>query len=184
MTRIEGTIIVGISGKRGSGKDTAADYLIKHCRCGKMAFADPLKSAAIAMFGFTHAQVYGDLKGTVDSFWGFTPGWALQKLGTEGGRQVFGQDFWVRAMERRLRATGQGGRYVIADVRFPEEAEAIKAWGGMLIRIKRPNYSVDDGRDSQHVSETALDDYEGWDAVIQNTGTREDLWGNMKRIVG
>ncbi len=95
---------------------------------------------------------------------GLTVGRCLQLIGTECFRVWVDQDIWVRAL-----IAGLPARAVIADVRFPNEAAAIKARGGVVVRIVRPTAGGaashrDDGRAVAHASETSLDsikpDYE------------------------
>jgi hypothetical protein len=72
---------------------------------------------------------------------------------------------WARIGMARADAICQtGGDVVITDVRFINEARAIRKRGGLLVRIERTDYDVVDN----HVSETELD---GWtyDAVVYNT---------------
>lgn len=69
-------------------------------------------------------------------------------------------------------------RWLVTDVRFPNEAQAIKERGGLLVRINRGTPA-----DNQHISETALDDYEGFDIVIDNNGTLDELKEKVKEIL-
>ena len=138
--------IIGLVGFAGSGKGTVADYLVTKHNYVKMAFADPLKDAAAAMFGWPRHMLEGDTEPSrifrekADPFWTekfsdtFTPRIALQKLGTEAGRNVFHQNIWIYAIENRVR---QHKNVVISDVRFSNEIEAIVKWGGHILRIKR-----------------------------------------------
>lgn len=68
--------------------------------------------------------------------------------------------------------------WVISDVRFPNEAEAIKDRGGILIRVERNT-----GNTEIHDSEIALDDYKDWNYVIDNNGTIEELIEKVKEIL-
>lgn len=68
--------------------------------------------------------------------------------------------------------------WIISDVRFPNEAEAIKDRNGILIRVNR---SIE--LESMHESEKALDNYNDWDYVIDNNGTIEDLIEKVKEIL-
>jgi hypothetical protein len=54
---------------------------------------------------------------------------------------------------------------VIEDIRFPNEVEAVQRAGGKVVRLLRAPYKSKD----EHESESALDDYEGFDAVVDNT---------------
>ena len=171
--------IIGLGYKAKSGKDTLAGMLARGHGFMHFSFAEPLKKVCAGVFGFTNAQVYGGLKEAIDEFWGFAPRKAMQLVGTECFKPVFGDDVWVRAMERHIfdpawpyspRVVG----VVISDVRFRVEAEAIKRWGGKVVRVDRHSAGASGGV-ANHASETELDTYADWDAVIDNNGTLEDL---------
>jgi len=95
-----------------------------------------------------------------------TPRRLLQIVGTECGRQIIHPNIWVNSLFQ----DDDNANWIITDVRFPNEANAIKERGGVLIRVNR---GLATG--VEHESETALDDYEGFDYIIENTGTIEDL---------
>lgn len=129
-------VLVGVAGFQGSGKDSVASVLTDKFGFERRAFADVLKVACRAIFGFSHEQVHGTHadKEAVDPFWGFSPRWALQRVGTEGLRRVVADDVWVRALERRLPATGL---VVVPDVRFPNEVDMIRRLGGEVWLVER-----------------------------------------------
>lgn len=66
--------------------------------------------------------------------------------------------------------------WIITDVRFPNEAKAVKDRAGFIIRVNRGEPI------SNHESETALDDYP-FDYVIDNNGTIEELVKEVKYIL-
>jgi hypothetical protein len=169
-------MILALGSTRGVGKDTAASFLIQHGYI-HLAFADPLKAGAMAIFGLTEAQCNDPvLKETVDPFWQKTPRYILQKVGTECMRDNFGDDIWVRALGRRIQHWGEKRDFVITDLRFLSEAQALKGWGAFLVKITRPG--VEPARDADgniHRSESELLDYKGWDAHIVNAGTTAQL---------
>jgi hypothetical protein len=166
-------MIIGLIGYARSGKDTCARFL-RDEGFTTMHFAEPLKNAAAEIFGFTHEQLYGALKEVIDPFWGFSPREALQRLGTEGGRKVFGENLWQRALMRKLHPDGN---FAIADVRFPNEAQAILEAGGHLVRVIRPGVAPINA----HESEIALD---GWYLPeIYNGGSLDDLRANVKHYL-
>jgi hypothetical protein len=81
---------------------------------------------------------------------------------------------------------------IVTDVRFPNEAEFIKENGGVLVQVIRRNEDgtqyLDPGRDPNHSSETALDEYEGWDFIISCksgdlNGLRSKALGVMANII-
>ncbi|HUW10754.1 MAG TPA: hypothetical protein VM537_13565 [Anaerolineae bacterium] len=181
-------LILGFGYKRRSGKDSCGEYAVKHMqRLGKEAridwFALSLKHMCGAAFEFTTPQLWGEDKLEVDEFWNITPARAMQLCGTECMRKVFGDDFWVRTLERRVK-TAVCSSFVICDVRFPNEAEAVRSWGGHLVRVDRPGLAdVVDGRDPAHESETALDNYDGWNHVLVNDGSLEELHTKVADLV-
>lgn len=99
----------------------------------------------------------------------------MQDFG-EAGRQ-FDRNIWLHSVGRRIVDNSKNILYVITDCRFPNEVEYIQKLGGCVVRLERSNIepSTLAGRDTQHVSETALDGFAGFDHVIQNDGTLEDL---------
>ena len=138
--------IIGLVGLIGSGKGTAGDIL-KDCGFIQDAFASGVKDACTAVFGWDRALLEGDttesraFREAIDPYWSkalgkpdFTPRIALQWMGTEAGRNVFGTDLWVAALIRRL---DRDKNYVITDARFPNELKAIKEAGGKNIWIQR-----------------------------------------------
>lgn len=167
-------MLIGISGKKMVGKDTVGDHLVANHGFVKVAYADTLKDAVCAVFGWDQRHVNGELKEVVDPYWNMTPRHVLQYVGTELFRSWI-PDIWVRAAMRRImnaRELGGWQRVVITDVRFPNEANVILEQGGLVWKVHRPGLPADD----LHASETALDDYRRWSHVIVNDGTVDDLY--------
>jgi hypothetical protein len=96
----------------------------------------------------------------------------LQRFGTEVGREMFDEDFWV---DYALNSIPDGGKAVIADVRYPNEANAIKVLGGKVFRVERDGV----GPANSHTSESALDGYE-FDGTIHNQGTIRGLYNDVE----
>jgi hypothetical protein len=183
-------LIIGFGHKRRRGKDLCGEIACRLLReQGRPVrqdwFAASLKEMARVVFGFDQDQLYGDRKFEVDPFWGFTPRWALQVGGTEAMRRVFGEDIWVKTLERRALANPETS-VVVCDLRFPNEAEAIHRIGGLAIKVERPAHLLPPATspdEDTHLSETALDGYDGWDAVILNDGTVDQLAQKVQAIV-
>lgn len=94
----------------------------------------------------------GDLKEVPSPLLGGkTPRFAMQKLGTEWGREMLADNLWVEAM---FDASKRYQRVVVTDVRFPNEAGAIQACGGQVLRITRPNNPTPP---DDHPSEAQID---------------------------
>lgn len=184
-------MIIGISGKAGSGKDTAAKMLevlyanpnisyedFANRRYKNFAdiqivhFADTLKETAQVLFRIgeweTNTQ---EGKKTTINWIGKTVRELLQGIG-QGLRDAIDFDIWVKI----LFANTEGwSNYIIADVRYPNEIKAIKERNGILLRIDREGAGA-----GNHSSETALDDYKEWDVHIENNGSIEDLFEAMR----
>lgn len=141
-------MIIGFVGFIGSGKDTAADYLVNFHGFRRDSFANTLKDAVSAVFGWDRVLLEGRTKQArewreqIDLWWSerldmpkLTPRWVLQYWGTEVCRKAFHDDIWIASLENKLRNSKDN--IVISDVRFPNEIQAIHAAGGKVIRIKR-----------------------------------------------
>lgn len=103
-----------------------------------------------------------------------TPRLLLQLGGTEAGRKIFGQHLWVEALFRYVKNSDHN-KWVIPDVRFPNEAQAILDNSGVLIKVIRPGAKASGGV-TLHASEVALDDWKDWTYEINNEGTIEYLF--------
>jgi hypothetical protein len=141
-------MIIGFVGFIGSGKDTAADYLVNFHGFRRDSFANTLKDAVAAVFGWDRTMLEGrtnqarEWREQVDPWWAerlgmphLTPRWILQYWGTDVCRKSFHDDIWIASLENKLRNSKDN--IVISDVRFPNEIKAIHSSGGKVIRIKR-----------------------------------------------
>ena len=99
----------------------------------------------------------------------------LQKIGTDALRDNLHQDVWVNALMVDYNPTLN---WVITDTRFPNEAEAIKKAGGIIIRIERPGIKPV----NPHPSETSLENWK-FDHVIINDGSLTDLTKKIKKVL-
>ena len=168
-------MIIGLSGYARSGKDTVAQLLCLNYGFKRISFADPMREAILTLNpkidSITHVSHY------VEDY-----GWDLAKqnpeirrllqvFGTDVGRRMFGEDVWIDIAFKHI---DRDSRVVIADVRFPNEAKAIKDRGGKVIRINRHNHSAVNA----HKSEIAMDNYM-FDHVLYNDGTIDDLSENL-----
>lgn len=166
--------LIGMTGRKRSGKDTVGAYLRMEHGFAVESFACPLKEAVRYIYGWDHRHVDGDLKEVFDPYWQTTPRAVLQTFGTEIGRQL-DPEVWVKSLKRRLEShqAGPGGpfSFVITDVRFPNEADVVKALGGEIWRVVRPALGE---RTDLHASETGMDDYVV-DRELVNSGSIADL---------
>lgn len=164
-------MLIGFAGPIGSGKDTAAGFLVKNQQFTRVGFADALKNAVGEVFGFSETQLYGSEKETPDPRYTkqdgtlLTPRYALQWLGTEGFRHCC-PDIWVLKALRKaqdLMKLGIPG-VTFSDVRFRNEHTLIRANHGILIRLLRGDVA------HNHQSETELTTIplDAYDYVIDN----------------
>ena len=185
-------MIIGISGYSGSGKDLVGT-IIQEISLNKWhvkKWAGKLKTIASILTGIPvenfedqefKKTLLGPEWGTVkDIPLNSVPVFAdiqfnslmtvrdfLQKLGTEAIRDSLHENTWVNATMVDYTAESN---WIITDTRFPNEAEAIKKAGGIVIRINRPGVQPI----NPHPSETSLDDW-SFDAVINNDGDVSDI---------
>jgi len=159
------TKIIGFAGRKQSGKTTCSEFLLKYFNgaiepfnCAKIYnFADPLKNdICINILGLTHNQCYGDdihKNELTDLCWDgsqMTAREVMQFVGTDVFRKMK-TNVWSSATLLKIQKE-QPKLAIIADCRFPNEVQAIKEAGGMVIKLNRNPYN------SNHESETALDE--------------------------
>jgi hypothetical protein len=139
-------ILIAFTGLAGSGKSTAALHLVEQYGYARVRFADPLKKMMAAL-GLTPEQYDGALKETpCDLLCGKTPRRAMQSIGTEWGRALIGPDVWTRAWQHSVRQFDQlpfDQHIVVDDCRFPNEVEAVKEMGGVIVYIARPGAGLE-----------------------------------------
>jgi dephospho-CoA kinase len=160
-------MIVGISGKAQSGKDTIGEYLVKKHGFIRIASADALKRIAMRTFNWDGEK---DAKGRK----------FLQDLAT--AVRGYDPDFWInitfKEIERQNKEENnvysatyrKDKNFVITDVRYKNEADYLMRAGAILMRIERAGIELFD-----HESETQLDSYENFDCRIYNNGSIEEL---------
>jgi hypothetical protein len=195
-------MIIGFVGFIGSGKDTAADYLVNFHGFRRDSFANTLKDAVACVFGWDRTLLEGRTsearawREQVDPWWAerlnmpnLTPRWVLQYWGTEVCRKSFHDDIWIASLENKMRKTGDN--IVISDVRFPNEIKAIHNAGGLVIRIKRgpePEWYEaavsanrgPNGNPTWSLSNRKLGD--DIDYTITNDTTIDDLFSELKSL--
>ena len=178
--------LIGLAGYARSGKDTVAEIVQRLYGHIVLSFSDILRE-------FLYAQdlYIPDEKGfairlneVVDAI-----GWEdareryqyirvlQQKIGQEAGRETLGQDVWVNAWNNRVLALG--GEWVNPSVRYPNEVEAVRNLGGVVLGVIRPGV----GPVNDHLSDRALDGVV-LDGLIVNDGTLADLEGEVQRVLG
>lgn len=200
-------MIISISGKIGSGKDTAARLLqemMPEMNWENKKWAGKLKDVAEIISGIPKEKFEDqEFKKTnmgiewatwypnIDRPEYMTVRDFLQILGTEALREGLHKNTWVNALLADYKAynvgTDEDGNttyrmphWIITDTRFPNELAAVKEKGGITVKIVR-NGTTDIG--ATHSSETALDHVTNWDYVIDNNGSLEDLKRQLSEII-
>ena len=191
-------MIIGITGKARSGKDTFAKFFAEALfdvtgrRFILMAYATELKKRVQKDFDLSYDQLWGDDKEVFDKRYikydtkpyssclgnPELPGgyWTAREI-----LQAYGQffrtidyDFWVKALFNTI-SENEFENVIITDVRHPNEAEPIRNGGGYIIKVIRENKDKIHGE--EHISETAMDDYKA-DFDINNN---QELDGLLRR---
>jgi len=166
--------IIGIGYKKFRGKDSLADCLVDDHGFLRVSFAKKLKEAAKIIFGFTDEQLTDPvLKETPDEFWGFSPRFALQGTG-DGLRKHVDPLVWIKAAFR-FSPDEEAKDVVVSDVRYLNELNTVKEYGGVAVRMDREIEESEDDELAKHVSEVELDNYHDWDMVVDNNGPQELL---------
>ncbi len=184
---------IGLSGKIGAGKDAVAARLVERWGYQIIRFSDALKEEVLerlpgtlsALHEFSgHAHEASSCSRAArpgcirDMVYNRKPQ-GVRELLQEYGTQVRRSDsptYWSE--QWTLRVKGAAPLIAAPDVRFPNEAEALAQVGGVLWRIVRPGTVK-----GEHESETLMDGWRWWDAVIQNDGTLEDLWAKVDALM-
>lgn len=179
--------LIGLTGLAGAGKDIVGGFVLDWAthhgiQAKRDAFADRLKISAAAALGvpateavaFCNALKEPDAALQIDTPYGPAPRISgrkfLQLYGTEAHRDVFGGEFWVNELFKGydgLFHTQQPDILVLTDVRFENEAEAVRSRGGEIWEVVRDGVE----QDTTHVSEDGID---GPDLRFLNYGTREE----------
>jgi hypothetical protein len=175
-------MIIGILGNKGHGKDTISDHLSSKYNFHKRAFAGPLKEICKILFGFNDEQLYGNLKETLDKYWGVTPRNMFQFVGTDLLRNKMSEiipeihhNFWLECMRRK---SCEYDRLVISDVRFQNEVDFIHEMNGIVIKVERGNKCSND----VHVSESEMLKIINYDLYIKNDSDLESLYSKIDDI--
>lgn len=129
--------VIGLAAQARAGKSTVAQYLAGHFGYVEMSFAAPIRRFISDLTGIPLEDLEKtEVKERVIPWIGKSPRQMMQTLGTEWGRELVSESLWVDAvMHKALRSDRP---VVISDVRFENEAKAIREVGGAVIHLTRP----------------------------------------------
>lgn len=162
--------LIGLSGRKGAGKDTVFRFLQEHhpeLRIARVAFADALKEEVANVLGVPVWAIEAD-----------KPRFrlVLQWWGTEWRRKQC-PTYWIdRAREKIEDLRSLVDVVVVTDVRFRNEADLITELGGCVVRVANSRAEKDP---DAHSSEVDMDDYPA-SAVIPNHGDLLDLYEHLR----
>jgi len=145
---------IGISGKRGSGKTTAAQYLVKKYGFKYAEFAADLKRLAKDLFSILDSDltVYNKERSLTHLSSKASPREILISFGNFA--RYFDEDIWIK---KALYKFDKRDNVVIDGVRFENEVSFIKGKGGIIIRLDRYKEDNPYKEEINDISETSLD---------------------------
>jgi adenylate kinase family enzyme len=180
--------IIGLTGVKGSGKDTIADYLVHNYGYIKVAFADFIKNALKELFDWNNEDFSQNKKEVKDPYWGVTPRKMCQEIGTEFLRvhckdfisldfclpngENYQGTFHIKRINKeitKLLEINKNVNIVFSDIRFQDELDYIKKIGGKIIRLSRNDSNKNEF--SEHISEKNILDLKEVDYEISNNQT-------------
>ena len=175
--------IVGLCGYPRVGKDTIASVLCDGFGWQRIAFADPLRKALLSLDPYIRTgSTYARISRVIE-----TVGWdeakkipevreLLQRMGTEAGRHIHGDDCWVRLAEAKIER--RMTPIVVTDVRFCNELAMLRKHGAKIINLVRPGFS----KVNDHLSEQ-MDYASVSDLTVINHGLPEDISHAVQAIL-
>lgn len=172
--------LIGLAAKAQSGKTTVANMLISQYGYSHVSFAEPIRQFIADLTGITRDDLEkAEIKEAVIPWIGRSPRYMMQTLGTEWGRDTILADFWIKRAMRQVNDLSWARMpSVISDVRFDNEAKAIREAGGFVIHLVRPDALVV----ASHASEAGVS-RESTDYTIVNDGTLEDLGHKVQAVM-
>lgn len=168
------------------GHDYFAKLLKEMCKKAFTPLTDYLNS-------FFDYEVYNPSIYVSPSFCTFEKNWyedkneitrlIFQGVGTDIVREI-NPNYWVEQFIKRVKENNNE-IIICTDVRFENEIALVeKEFDTFVIRVERKSAIHDANGNVNHSSETALDNFKGWDYIINNNGTFDDLRDIAKLMVG
>ena len=154
-------MLIGFSGKKGSGKSYFADYLVNNKLFIKLSFASPLKEITKILFNLSDEDVKDPIKKElINPKFNASPRELMQWLGTDIMREEFNKKFnysgsiWIDSIKDKVKTLLDNNKdVVIDDVRFQNEVDMIHSLGGIVINLRNDLDNTLNNSTSNHSSE-------------------------------
>ncbi len=154
-------MLIGFSGKKGSGKSYFADYLVNNKLFIKLSFASPLKEITKILFNLSDEDVKDPIKKElINPKFNASPRELMQWLGTDIMREEFNKKFnysgsiWIDSVKDKVKTLLDNNKdVVIDDVRFQNEVDMIHSLGGIVINLHNDLDNTLNNSTSTHSSE-------------------------------
>lgn len=154
-------MLIGFSGKKGSGKSYFADYLVNNKLFIKLSFASPLKEITKILFNLSDEDVKDPIKKElINPKFNASPRELMQWLGTDIMREEFNKKFnysgsiWIDSIKDKVKTLLEDNKdVVIDDVRFQNEVDMIHSLGGIVINLHNDLDNTLNNSTSTHSSE-------------------------------
>lgn len=174
-------MILGIAGPIGVGKNALSKKMTEYFSLSEVSIADPIKQLAINL-GFEWYQVYGtqEQKLEINKHWGISGREFLQVVGTNMRYEVIkwlpkakwnNKSIWIRGFEIVNLISKKN--CIISDLRFPDEADTIHEYNGLVILIEDEKERT--GTEHQHESEKLFNQLKP-NIIIKNNGSLQQLY--------
>lgn len=177
---------IALLGKAGSGKTELAKSIEDtHV---KLSFATPVKELSVELYNKTAEFLGVDSRANIEQFYSKTtkPYFRIlmQVVGTEIGRQYFGEHVWVDALRPAIEYhIEHGNPIVVDDVRFTNEYTMLSSYGFKMVLINRPNIG-DSKHSSENIPSESLEEMKRMGlTVIDNDGTLEELVEKFRQAI-
>jgi hypothetical protein len=162
-------MLIGFTGKKKHGKDTAAKLLamaLPKQQFKRLAFADKLKREICnaLQIDLEFLELNKEKLRPLLQAWG------------EMRRNLYGENYWITSVADEYYKL-KNSTALITDTRYYNEAIWIKKNGGILVRVVRPGF----GDFDPHKSETELDKHE-CDYTI-HAKTLEELQSKVNSLI-
>jgi len=176
-------MIIGLLGKKQSGKTTVADYVHTYHGFVEITFAYCLKQVCKMIFNLSDDQLYGSSKEVVDPTWQVSPRVLMQTVGTDLFRNTLStiipscHNIWIRNLLLRVQSIPDGTNIVVSDCRYTDEVTALKEMGAIIIKLERSKNVELDTHESECINDIP------YDYCIQNDGGLDDLFISVDTIL-